>query len=107
MREADAPRMEMELVVDAVRHIAVAMIFLIAEDGVAEDRHMGAELMLPPSDRLQRQPRRCLPRPVNHRMRGDRGLPPLLLAGPGFAPAAPRGTRRFDQGCVDFALQLV
>jgi hypothetical protein len=43
----------MQPLIDTFRHVPVAMIFIIAEDGVTDNRHMGAELVLPARDRLQ------------------------------------------------------
>ena len=54
MGKADAPRMQVELVLDAFGEFGAAWIFRIAQDRMADDGHMGAELMLPPGDGLER-----------------------------------------------------
>ena len=71
---------------------------------MAENGHMGAQLVLPAGDRLERDEGDPLPGPVHHRIMGHRRLRPILLAGPRFAHAVALGPRRFDQSRLDLAL---
>src|SRR5262245_26896509 len=78
--EADAPRMEVELVLDAVWEFGAAGIFGIAQDGVADDGHVGAKLVLPAGDGLERDEGDVLPGPVHHGVMRHRRLRHILLA---------------------------
>src|SRR6185437_7012181 len=97
--------MKVKLARDAFGHVEVAAIFLIAQDRIADDRHMRAELMLPPGDRLERDEGDALPCPVDHRVMGHRRLRDVLLAGPRLAHAIALGTCGLDQRRLDLALR--
>src|SRR3972149_9901226 len=105
MLKADAPRMQMQLVLDALRQLGAAAIFLVAEDGMTEYGHMGAELVLPSGDGLERDEGDRLPRPVHDRVMGHRRLGDVLLAWARLAHAVAFGPRRLDQGRLDLPLR--
>src|SRR5262245_55756319 len=105
MWEADAPCMEMQPVFDPLRQVVVALVLLVAQNGVADDGHMSAQLMLAAGDRLERKPGDLLPGPVHHGVIGDRGLRHLLLAGPRFPHAVSLRACSFHQRGIDLALR--
>src|SRR5687767_5608147 len=81
MREADPPRMQAELVLDAQRELSIAAVFLVAQNRMADDRHMRAQLMLAPGHWLERDEGDLLPRAVDHGVMRHRRLRHILLAG--------------------------
>ena len=68
--------MKMQLVFDPFRQFGTARVFLVAQDGMADDGHMRAKLMLPPGDRLERDEGDLLPGTVDH---GHGGRPAGLV----------------------------
>ena len=58
MRDHDPPRQQMQAVLQAARQLPVLLveIFGIADDGVVDMGHMGAQLMGSSGDRLQGYP---------------------------------------------------
>src|SRR5262245_40951742 len=97
MRETDAARMQMQLVVYAFRHVPIPMILFVSQDGVTDDRHVGAKLVLSPGYRFQRQEGDRLTSAVYHGVIGHGRLGSLLLAGSRLAHAVALRPGRLHQ----------
>ena len=74
MRDHDPPRQQMQALLQAARQLPVLLveIFGIADDGVVDMRHMGAQLMGSPGNRLQRYPGEFLGGGLDHGIVGHR-----------------------------------
>ena len=74
MRDDDAARVEVKLVLDAARKIPVLglEIFRVADDGMSDMGGMGAELVGASGHRPHREPGERLACLIDHRIEADR-----------------------------------
>src|SRR3546814_6943860 len=80
MSDADTPRVEVHLAADAPgEERRLPTIFAVADDRMADRRHMNAQLMRAPGEGLKLDPGGAIARAFDHAVAAARELPVFLI----------------------------
>src|SRR3546814_8230884 len=80
MIDADTPRVEVHLAADAPgEERRLPTIFAVADDRMADRRHMNAQLMRAPGEGLKLDPGGAIARAFDHAVAAARELPVFLI----------------------------
>src|SRR3546814_13926435 len=80
MIDADTPRVEVHLAADAPgEERRLPTIFAVADDRMADRRHMNAQLMRAPGEGLKLDPGGAIARAFDHAVAAARELPVILI----------------------------
>src|SRR3546814_11390051 len=89
MIDADTPRVEVHLAADAPgEERRLPTIFAVADDRMADRRHMNAQLMRAPGEGLKLDPGGAIARAFDHAVAAARELPVFLIDVHLLAPRA-------------------
>jgi hypothetical protein len=103
MRHGDGARVQMQAAREAGQERRLAAVFGVAQDRVADQRAMGAELVRAPGHRPQRQPRGAVAGAIERGVIGDRAARVLVVLARLHHALAVRA-QALGQGRVDAAL---